>query len=110
MRLLVTLLCLAAASPAAPQSLTVFSSNATKALIEELGPQFEKATGQKLAVSFDNSTALRARIEKGDAFDVAVMTTTVISDLAMAGRLAPSSRRDIARTGVGMAIHPLATK
>ena len=110
MRLLVTLLCLAAASPAAAQSLTVLSSNATKALIEELGPQFEKATGQKLAIRFDNSVALKARIEKGEAFDVAVMTTTVVSDLAMAGKLAAATRKDIARTGVGMAIHPMATK
>ena len=38
------------------------------------------------------------------------MTTTVISDLAMAGKLAAASRIDIARAGVGMAIHPLATK
>ncbi len=38
------------------------------------------------------------------------MTTTVISDLTMAGKLAASSRVDIARAGVGMAIHPLATK
>ena len=38
------------------------------------------------------------------------MTTTVISDLAMAGKLAASSRVDIARAGVGMAIHPMATK
>jgi ABC-type molybdate transport system substrate-binding protein len=59
MRLLVTLLCLAAASPAAAQSLTVLSSNATKALIEELGPQYEQATGQKLTLRFENSAALR---------------------------------------------------
>ena len=59
MRLLVTLLCLAATSPAAAQSLTVMSSNATKALIEELGPQFEKAAGQKLTLRFDNSAALK---------------------------------------------------
>ena len=110
MRLLVTLLCLAAASPAAAQSLTVLSSNATKALIEELGPQYEKATGQKLTLRFDNSAALRARIEKGEAFDVAVLTTTVVSDLAMAGKLAASSRVNVARAGVGMAIHPMATK
>jgi len=38
------------------------------------------------------------------------MTTTVISDLAMAGRLSASTRKDIARAGVGMAIHPMATK
>src|SRR5262245_42717748 len=110
MRAIATLLCLATASPAAAQSLTIMSSNATKALIEELGPQFEKTTGQKLTLHFDNSAALKARIEKGEAFDVAVMTTTVISDLAMAGKLAGSSRVDIARTGVGMAIHPMATK
>jgi molybdate transport system substrate-binding protein len=38
------------------------------------------------------------------------MTVTVVSDLAMAGKLAASSRVEIARAGVGMAIHPLATK
>ena len=110
MRLLITLLCLTVATPAAAQSLTVLSSNATKALIEELGPQFEKAAGQKLTLRFDNSAALKTRIEKGEAFDVAVMTVTVVSDLAMAGKLAASSRVEIARAGVGMAIHPLATK
>jgi 4-carboxymuconolactone decarboxylase len=110
MRAHLPVLFLLAASPAAAQSLTVLSSNATKALIEELGPQYAKATGQTLTLRFDNSSALRARIEKGEAFDVAVLTTTVASDLAMAGRLAANSRKDIARAGVGMAIHPLATK
>jgi molybdate transport system substrate-binding protein len=102
-------LCVLAASPAAAQSLTILSSNATNALIEELGPQFEKATGQKLTLRFDNSAALKTRIEKGEAFDVAVMTMTVVGDLAMAGKLVTSSRVAIARAGVGMAIHPLAT-
>ena len=110
MRAYLAALCLLAAAPAAAQSLTVLSSNATKALIEELGPQYEKATGQKLTLRFDNSAALRARIEKGEAFDVAVLTTTVVSDLAMAGKLAASSRVNVARAGVGMAIHPMATK
>ena len=99
-----------ASNAAAQQTLTVLSSNATKALIEELAPQFEKASGQTLTLHFDNSAALKTRIEKGEAFDVAVMTTTVMSDLAMAGRLAVASRVDVARAGVGMAIHPLATK
>ena len=110
MRSLLAVLSLAVASAASAQSLTVLSSNATKALIEELGPQFEKATGQKLTLRFDNSAALKTRIEKGEAFDVAVMTATVVSDLAMAGKLNTPSRKDIARAGVGMAIHPMATK
>lgn len=111
MRVLIAVVTLLAASPAAAQqTLTILSSNATNALIHELHPQFEKATGWTLRVKFDNSAALKARIEKGEAFDVAVMTASLISDLAMSGKLAAPSRKDIARAGVGMAIHPLATK
>ena len=111
MRLLYAALVLAIASnAAAQQTLTVLSSNATNTLIHELHPAFEKATGWTLRVKFDNSAALKTRIENGEAFDVAVMTSTLIGDLSMSGRLAPPSRRDIARAGVGMAIHPLATK
>src|SRR5688572_17579741 len=110
MRSLIALLLLAVASDAAAQSLTVLSSNATKALLEELSPQFEKSTGHMVALKFSNSAELRARIDKGETFDVAVMTAPLISDLITAGTLAASSRVDIARAGVGMAIHPLATK
>ena len=111
MRSFIAVLFLAVAwDAAAQQTLTVFSSNATKELIHELAPQFKKGCACELQVTFDNSAALKARIEKGEAFDVAVMTSALISDLAMSGRLASASRKDIARTGVGMAIHPMATK
>jgi 4-carboxymuconolactone decarboxylase len=110
MRLLISVLFLAVASDAAGQSLTVFSSNATKALIEELGPQFEKATGQKVTVVFDNSAALKTRIDAGARFDVIVATASVLSDLGVSQRVTAASKKDIARAGVGMAIHPLATK
>ena len=52
MRASSALICMLVASPAAAQSLTVLSSNATKALIEELGPQFEKASGHTLTLKF----------------------------------------------------------
>ena len=118
MRFLVTLLCLAAASPAAApfdsaqgkQTLTVLSSNATKALIEELGPQFETASGQQLTIRFDNSAALKTRIEKGETFDIAVLSAPTIAALVTSGKLTAASRADIARAGVGMAIHHQGTK
>jgi 4-carboxymuconolactone decarboxylase len=110
MRAALIAVCILAAAPAAAQSLTVLSSNATKALIEELRPQFENTSGRKLTLKFANSADLRARIEKGEVFDVAVMTAPLVGDLVAAGKLASSSRADIARAGVGMAIHPLATK
>jgi molybdate transport system substrate-binding protein len=110
MRAYLAALVMLAAAPAAAQSLTILSSNATKALIEELGPEFEKSTGQKVTVKFDNSAALKARINKGEVFDVIVATASVISDLGVGGKVAAASRKDIARAGVGMAIHPMATK
>ncbi|MBY0494561.1 MAG: substrate-binding domain-containing protein [Cyanobacteria bacterium] len=111
MRSFIAVLFLAVAVDAAAQpTLTVLSSNATSELIHELAPRFKKACACELHVTFDNSAALRARIDKGEAFDVAVMTSTLISDLAMSGTLAAASRKDVARAGVGMAIHPMATK
>ncbi|HEX8029650.1 MAG TPA: substrate-binding domain-containing protein [Vicinamibacterales bacterium] len=98
------------ASSAAAQTLTVLSSNATKELIHELHPQFEKLTGVQLHVKFDNSAALKTRIEQGEAFDVAVMTASTISELATGGKLSAASRKDIARAGVGMAIHLQGTR
>ena len=94
----------------AAQSLTVLSSNATKALIEELGPQFEKASGQKLTIRFDNSAALKTRIEKGETFDIAVLSAPTVTALVTSGQLAAVSRADIAHAGVGMAIHHQGTK
>lgn len=110
MRLIVTLLCLAVASPAAAQSLTVLSSNATRALIEELGPLFERTTGKTLSLKFENSAALKSRIEKGEGFDVVVMTASAMAGLVPSGKLAASPPTDVARSGIGMAIHPQATK
>jgi molybdate transport system substrate-binding protein len=111
MRSFIVIICLAVASnAAAQQTLTVLSSNATNALIHELHPQFEKISGYTLHVKFDNSAALKSRIEKGEAFDVAVMTSTAINDLIATGKLDQGTRADVARAGVGMAIHLQGTK
>ena len=66
MRLPIAAIFLAIASSTQSQSFTVVSSNATKALVEELVPIFEQATGQKLTIRFGNSAALKTRIEQGE--------------------------------------------
>jgi 4-carboxymuconolactone decarboxylase len=110
MRAYVAALWALASNAAAQQSLTVLSSNATKAVVEDLGPKFEKASGQKIVFKFANSAELKGRIEKGDAFDVAILTAPLIGELVAGGKLAAATRTDVARAGVGMAIHPQATK
>lgn len=114
MRTFAALLCfgfvLPAAALAQSSPIIILSSNATKAVVEALGPGFEKASGQQVLFKFANSAELKARIDEGEAFDVAILTAPLVGELVTSGRLTAASRTDIARSGVGMAIHPLAIK
>ena len=49
-------------------------SNAMKTTLEELAPQFEKASEHKLAITFGAASELKTAIENGAAFDVAILT------------------------------------
>jgi len=64
-------LLLTAATVLQAAEIKVLSSTALKSVLEELGPQFEKATGHKVAAQFAPAADLKSRIEKGEAFDVA---------------------------------------
>lgn len=73
-------------------------------MLEELAPQFEKTTENKVILTFAPTAALKTQIEQGAVFDVAVLTSAVNDDLAAAGKIVPDSRRIVARAGMGVAI------
>ena len=83
---------------------TLLISNALKTVFEELVPQFEKATGHKLAITFGSTNPLKARIEKGEAFDLTILGETAIDDLVKQGKLVATTRAVVARSGMGLAI------
>jgi molybdate transport system substrate-binding protein len=97
-------------APAQAAEVRVFSSNALKTVLEELAPQFEKASGHKLIVTFKSAAALKADIEKGEAFDVAILTASALDDLLKQGKLAAATRTEIARSGAGVAVRKGAPK
>src|SRR5688572_19852483 len=74
----------------------VLCSNGLKAVMEDLAPQFEKATGHKVVVKFGLAAGFKQQIESGTAFDVAVLTPPMIDDLIKQGRMAADSRAVIA--------------
>ena len=80
----------------------VLASNGIKAAVEALRPPFEKATGHTLSVDFSTSATLKERIEKGEAFDVAILTDDVVEALIKSGALASSMRTELARVGIGV--------
>src|SRR6266853_1632436 len=85
-------------------------SNALKSSMEELAPQFEKATEHKLAITFGAAAELKTAIQKGAPCDVAILTTAVTDDLVKEGKLAAAGRADIARAGAGIAARKGAPK
>ena len=58
--------------------LVVLSSNATRAALQQLAPEMERAAGRAVELRFANSADLRTRIEQGERFDVAVLTAPAI--------------------------------
>jgi molybdate transport system substrate-binding protein len=82
----------------------VLASTAIKSALEELAPQFEKAAGHKLTISYGASARLQVTIEKGEAFDLAILSTAVADALVRQGKLNAATRVDIARSGAGIAI------
>jgi molybdate transport system substrate-binding protein len=88
----------------------VLSTHAALEVLSELGPQFERATGHKLSFNYDPANIIKRQIEGGAAFDVAIVTRSVIDDLAKEDKIVPDSRIDIARSGLGAAVRKGAPK
>lgn len=88
----------------------VIASTAIKTALQEIAPQFEKASEYKLAITFGASARLQPELEKGEPFDLAILSTAVADALVKAGKLVAASRVDIARSGAGVAVRKGAPK
>jgi len=100
----------ALASSASAAEIHVFCSNGIRAVVEELRPKFEQATGDKLVLKYEPSTQLKKRIDAGEPFDLTILTTALIDDEIKAGKLAADSRTILARSGLGVSIRSGAKK
>lgn len=107
---LVGLILAFAAAQARAADIKVFSSTALKAVLDQLGPQFEKATGNKLAYTIGPAAALKSQIDQGAAFDVAIVTPPLLDALAAAGKVDPATRAVIARSALGVSVRAGAPK
>ena len=103
-------LALFGARAAQAAEIRVLASNGVKAAVEELKPQLEKASGSTLSIDFSTAAALRERIEKGETFDVAILTDEAMDALIKAGKLSPMLHPNLARVGVGVGYRKGASK
>jgi molybdate transport system substrate-binding protein len=88
----------------------VLSSNAIKEAYLELVPQFEKATGHKVATTWAPTIGIMKRMQEGETFDLVIMSAEGIDRLTKDGKLVSGSRVDLVKSGIGIAVRQGAAK
>lgn len=88
--------------PAQTGPVRLLVSNGVKAVMLDLQPQIEKATGHPVAMVFDSTALLKKRMDAGEPYDVAILTANVAEEMIKDGKLVAASRAEIARAGVGV--------
>jgi molybdate transport system substrate-binding protein len=84
--------------------LKVLSTQATEDTYRELVPQFEKATGHKVATIFTGTLDAQKRLAAGENYDMIIMASPAIDAQIKAGKVVSGSRVDLAKSGVGAAV------
>jgi molybdate transport system substrate-binding protein len=92
------------ADPAFSAEIKIFGSRVTKMVVEDIGPQFERATGHKLIVVTDVAAVMKRRIESGEPFDLAVLVNFQTNELIKTGKLVADTRADLMKAGIGVAV------
>ena len=78
--------------------------------LKQIAPQFEAATGHKLAIHFDSTPNLIKQATSGEPLDLAVVPVDVFKDAAAKVRFVPGPTTDIARVGYGVIVRSGAPK
>jgi molybdate transport system substrate-binding protein len=90
--------------------ITALSSGAVREIVTDLLPQFEKSSGHKVAVTWSGTAKIKQQIGGGETYDLVIVGAPVIDDFIKAGKVRPSSRVDLVRSGVGVAVKAGAPK
>ena len=85
-------------------TIKLLTSNSMRAVMDELVPAFERASGHKVTVSYDPAKLMMARIERGETADAAIIGGSAVESLEKQGKIAAGSRRTLSRCGVGIGV------
>jgi len=89
-----------AAPHAQGHAVRVLISNGFRAVFDELVPACERSIGHSVTAQSGTSTSLIEKVNAGEPFDVAIMTTEAMESLAKAGKVA--TRTPLGRSGIGI--------
>jgi molybdate transport system substrate-binding protein len=105
-----TLVVLAQTATAEAADIKVMSALGIMAVMEDLGPKFERASGHKLVMVFAGFTAVVKRVHDGETADVVVIPQQGIDGFVNDGKVAAGNVTVLARAGIGIAVRKGAPK
>ena len=97
------LACVLSASARAAD-LRIVAPNAVREVVTDAAERYERASGNRTVLSWSGSEAIAKRIGEGEVFDVVLNTPQNLDIFAKAGKIMPSTRRDFAKSGIGIAV------
>ena len=107
---LVALIALLTVARAEAAEVTVLSTVGMQPATPELFAQFEAASGHRVVVTYGLAAVLKTKFLEGAPADVLILTAPIIDDLGTQGKVVPESKKDVARSGVGIAVKAGAPK
>src|SRR6202035_4712707 len=78
--------------------------------LDELAPQFERTTGNKLKIGYSLIADIRKRIIAGETADVIILSRPAMDELQKQDKFAPASIVNVAGTAVGVTVRAGAPK
>lgn len=88
----------------------MLSSVALTSVLDEIAPEFEKATGNKLNMEYGLAADLRKRVLDGEIADVILLTRPMMDELQKQNKLVGKSLVNVAGTPVSVAARADAPK
>ena len=88
----------------------VWTTRAIATVLAEIGSEFERTTGHKLRVTSDLPAGFARRLQAGEQCDILISGTAPVDEWIKAGRIIAETRKDIARSGIGVGVRAGARK
>ncbi len=86
--------------------LKVLASGAVKEAYGEIIPQFEKASGHKVSITWAGTVDIKKKVAAGEAYDVVIIASNEMDAFVKDGKIAAGTKVDLVKSAVGVAIKP----
>jgi molybdate transport system substrate-binding protein len=90
--------------------ITLFSTIGVQGAVEQLIPEFEKSSSNKVTATWSTAAMLTKRIEGGASADAYILTNSAINTLSKEGKIAAGSDVTLANSGIVVAVKAGAPK